>query len=255
MLISVVTPVHNGEKYIRETINSIKNQNYKNFEHIVIDALSTDNTLNIVKEYDHIKYLSENDNGQSEALNKGFMMAQGDILAWQNADDVYFPNTFQIVVDFFITNPEVDVVYGYYQLINSSSEWICNVYPIQWNRWLFSHGRFCPPQPAVFWRREVYETIGQLNEKLHYCMDVDFYSRAINLGFKFQRIPDMIGRFRVHNQSKTQNKNNEIKVYKEYKSVLGKNFNFNIIDVLIFKFFQYRAKITGGIKQKWLKKM
>jgi glycosyltransferase involved in cell wall biosynthesis len=89
MLISIVTPVYNGEKYIRETIESIANQSYKQFEHIIIDALSKDKTLEIIKEYKHIKYLSEKDNGQSDAINKGFKMAKGEILAWQNADDTW----------------------------------------------------------------------------------------------------------------------------------------------------------------------
>ena|ERR1035437_10170287 len=254
MKISIVTPVHNGEKYIRETIESIANQSYKHFEHIVIDALSTDNTLEIVKEYEHIKYLSEKDNGQSDALNKGFKIAQGDILAWQNADDIYFPDAFETVINFFKENPDADIVYGYYQLIDSNSKWICDVYPIKWNQWMFAHGRFCPPQPTVFWRRNVFEAVGQLNEKLHYCMDVDFYSRTIHEGFKFERIPKMMGKFRVHNQSKTQNKNNKQKVYEEYKKVLATNFNFSIVDGFFFELFQYRAKVSTIIKQKWLKK-
>ena len=253
MLISIITPVYNGEKYIRETIESIANQSYKNFEHIVIDACSKDNTLEIIKEYTHLKYLSEIDNGQSDAINKGLKMAKGDILAWQNADDTYFPDTFETVVNFFKEHRDVDIVYGYYQLIAEDSKWICDVYPIEWNKWMFAHGRFCPLQPTVFWRKKVTETVGQLDEKLHYCMDVDFFSRAINKGFNFQRISKMIGKFRVHSNSKTQNKDNDKKVYAEYKNVLATNFNFNSIDSLFFEFFQFRAKITSIVKQKLLK--
>lgn len=255
MLISIVTPVYNSGKYIRETIDSIANQSYRNFEHIVIDALSTDNTLEIIKEYKDIQYLSEKDNGQSDAINKGFNMAKGDILAWQNADDIYFPDTFETVVNFFKENPDVDIVYGYYQLIDSNSKWICDVYPIKWNQWLFAHGRFCPLQPTVFWRRRVFECIGQLNVDLHYCMDVDFFSRAIKNELKFERIPGMIGKFRVHDQSKTQSKSNKQKVYEEYKKVLRTNFHYNFIDVFFFEFFQYRAQLSSIVKQKWLKKL
>lgn len=255
MLISIITPVYNSEKYIRETIESIINQTNKHFEHIVIDAVSTDKTLEIIKEYRHIKYLSEKDNGQSEAINKGFNMAKGDILAWQNADDIYFPDTFETVINFFKDNPDIDIVYGYYQLIDTDTKWICDVYPIKWNKWMFAHGRFCPPQPTVFWRRGVFETQGELNEKLHYCMDVDLYSRSINKGFKFERIPKMMGKFRIHDQSKTQNKNNEKKVYEEYKNVLSSNFNYNFFDFLFFEFFKIRAILSKNIKQKWLKKI
>jgi glycosyltransferase involved in cell wall biosynthesis len=255
MKLSIVTPSFNSGKYIRETIESIAGQSYRNFEHIVIDGLSKDNTLEIVKEYKHIKFISEKDSGQSNAINKGFKMADGDILAWQNADDIYFPNTFKVVIDFFNKNPGIDVVYGYYQLVDSESKWICDVYPRQWSQWLFAHGRFCPPQPVVFWRRKVYESVGQLNENLHYCMDVDFYSRSINKDFTFSRIPEMLGKFRVHTQSKTQDKSNDRKVYEEYRSVLSTNFNYNAVDMLLFNGFQQRAKVTKIVKQKLLKKL
>lgn len=85
-------------------------------------------------------------------------------------------------------------------------------------------------------------------------MDVDLYSRSINKGFKFSRVPKLLGKFRVHDLSKTQNRENEKKVYQEYKNVLANNFNFNTFDHLIFAFFQLRAKATKVIKQKLLKK-
>ena len=255
MKISIVTPVYNSEKYIQETIESVANQSYKNFEHIVIDALSTDKTLEIVKNFKHIKYVSEKDNGQSDAINKGFKMADGDIFAWQNADDIYFSDTFETVINFFKENPAADVVYGYYQLIDMESKWICDVYPIKWNKWMFVHGRFCPPQPSVFWRSKVFLEIGQLKEQLHFCMDVDFYSQAINKGFNFNRIPKMIGKFRVHNQSKTQNTDNNKKVYEELKNVLSTNFSYTGMDFLFFWIFQIRAALSKNIKQNWLKKM
>jgi len=255
MKISVVTPVYNGEKYIRETIESIKGQSYNNYEHIIIDALSTDNTINIIKEYPHVLYLSEKDHGQSDAINKGFRLAKGDILAWQNADDLYFPNTFDTIVEFFNNHSEVDIVYGYYQLIDQDRKWICDVYPIKWSGWLFSHGRFCPPQPTIFWRRRVYEKVGLLNDSLNYCMDVDFYSRAVKNNFVFERIPKMIGQFRIHVDSKTQNRDNEKKVFEEYKKVLADNFNYNLFDIFLYKMFQARAKVTKVVKQKWLKKI
>jgi glycosyltransferase involved in cell wall biosynthesis len=255
MKLSIVTPVYNSGKYIRETIESIANQSYRNFEHIIMDGLSTDNTLEIAKEYKHIKCISEKDTGQSNAINKGFRMATGDILAWQNADDTYFPDTFEAVVTHFHDHPDVDIVYGYYQLIDGESRWMCDVYPIDWNRWLFAHGRFCPPQPTVFWRRKVYEAIGELDEKLHYCMDVDFYSRSINKKFNFGRIPKMLGKFRIHEQSKTQNKVNDRRVHDEYKNVLSMNFNYSKLDLLFFEVFQQRSKLAKNIKLKVFKKL
>lgn len=254
MKISIVTPTYNSENYIQETIDSIHSQSYKNFEHLVIDGLSKDNTVDIIKRANNITLVSEKDNGQSDALNKGFKLASGDLLAWQNADDLYLPGAFETVIRFFQMNPQVDVVYGYYQLIDSKSKWICDVYTPGWNTWAFSHGRFCPPQPTVFWRRRVHQKVGQLNEKLHYCMDVDFYSRAVNNNFKFARIPEMLGQFRVHTESKTQNEENEKKVAAEYKHVLAENFKYTKTDSFFFELFKFRASITKSLKMKWFKR-
>jgi len=195
MKISIVTPTYNSENYVQQTLDSIHNQSYKNIEHIVVDGLSTDKTLDIVKSYPQIKWTSEKDNGQSHAINKGFRMATGDIFAWQNADDIYCENALETVVNFFTNNPDVDVVYGSYKLIDSEGNWICDVNPIEWNEWLFAHGRFVPLQPTVFWRKRVADEVGTLNEELHYCMDVDFFARAVKRGFRFAKIPAVIGAF------------------------------------------------------------
>jgi glycosyltransferase involved in cell wall biosynthesis len=255
MKLSVVTPVYNGARFIRETIESIAKQSNQDYEHIVIDGLSTDGTMNIVSEYKRIKYVSERDRGQSNAINKGFKLSEGDVLAWQNADDIYFPDAFEIVLNFFKENPSIDIVYGYYQLIGIDGKWVCDVYPMSWSAWMFAHGRFCPPQPTTFWRRAVLEKLGDIDEELHFCMDVDFYSRAVNRGFKVGRIDKMLGKFRIHEQSKTQNVENERKVHDEYKRVLSKNFKYTKIDSVLFEFFQYRAKITKYLKCNFLKKM
>lgn len=254
MKISIITPTYNSGKYIRETIDSIHNQGFKNVEHIVVDGLSTDNTEEIVKSFKQIHWISEKDNGQSDAINKGFKLATGDIFAWQNADDLYLPMAFETIVNFFERNPNIDVVYGYYQLINQRGEWLCDVFPIQWNKWLFAHGRFVPLQPTVFWRRKVFEVVGLLDEKLHFCMDVDYFSRIANNGFKFALIKEMIGQFRVHDESKTQNSLNKIQVYNEYKKVLASNFNYNFIDRVFFDAFQIRSRLARAVKLKFLKK-
>ncbi len=255
MKISIITPSFNSGRYILETMKSIHTQSCKDFEHIVIDGLSSDDTLEIVGQFENVHLISEKDNGQSDAINKGFQKCTGDIIAWQNADDIYSPKAFETVVKFFQLNPAVDVVYGHYQLIDSESKWICNVYPIEWNSWMFAHGRFCPMQPTVFWRRRVFESVGFLNEKLHYCMDVDFFSRMVNNGFVFKLIPEILGQFRVHSQSKTQNSNNEKIVLNEYRAVLKTNFKFTLTDDLFFEFFQLRSQLAKTVKINLLKKV
>lgn len=253
MKISIVTPVFNSVRYIRSLIENIKSQERVEIEHIVLDGGSTDGTVEVLKEYSHLKWISEKDKGQSHALNKGFRISTGEILAWQNADDLYCSNAFNTIVDFFKNNSDVDMTYGDYQLIKADGSWICNVHPIKWNQWLFSHGRFVPAQPTVFWRRRVYETIGELNENLHYCMDVDFVARVCKR-FRIEKIPETIGQFRVHYASKTQNPINKKSIEKEYYTVLSNNFNYNILDRIFFIIFQKRKIFTTYIKQNLLRK-
>ena len=251
MKFSIVTPTFNSADYVKETIQNIQAQTYQDFEHIVVDGASTDGTVEILKNYPHLSCISEKDQGQSDAINKGFRLATGDILAWQNADDLYFPDTFQTVKEFFCEHPNVDVVYGDYQLIDSDGQWLVDVHPIQWSRWLFAHGRFVPLQPTVFWRRRVYEAIGELDESLHYCMDVDFFARA-SKQFSFARIPAMLGKFRVHLDSKTQNRTNQRQVYLEHKQILSQHFYYTWLDSWLFNLFYYRARLVRKIKSRQL---
>ena len=243
MKISIITPSYNSSDFLEETIISIKKQSYQHYEHIVVDGQSTDNTIQILQKYSDLKWISEPDNGQTDAINKGFEIATGEILAWQNADDLYFPHTLEKVADFFTTHQDVDVVYGDYQLIDIEANIICSVNPIQWDQWLFAHGRFVPMQPTAFWRRRVYEAVGNLNESLYYCMDVDFFARA-SKQFKFAKIPDMLGQFRIHDKSKTHEPNIRRKLYKEHKLVLSQNFNFSLLDKLIFDLFFLRSRLA-----------
>lgn len=248
MKISIITPSYNSQPYIENTIESIKNQSYSNFEHIVIDGLSKDSTVEVIKKYPHIHWISEADNGQSNAINKGFRIASGDILAWQNADDLYLPETFEIVAKTFANNPEVDVIYGNYQIIDVEGNFVCNVKAVDWNPWLFKHGRFVPMQPTTFWRRRVYDLVGDLDENLQYCMDIDFFCRAVSKRAKFLRVDKCLGQFRVHPASKTSNSINRSSVYQERKQVLAKHFNYSWIDSLYFDLFWYRGKIARFIK-------
>ena len=99
--ISILTPSYNQGEFIEKTIQSVLNQNHENFEHIIIDGGSTDNTVSIIKEYPHLKWVSEKDEGQADALNKGLKMATGDVIGWINSDDFYQDNIFMDVISHF----------------------------------------------------------------------------------------------------------------------------------------------------------
>jgi glycosyltransferase involved in cell wall biosynthesis len=254
MKFSIVTPAFRSGAYIEATIKSIAEQSYRDFEHIVMDGGSQDGTVDILKRHPHIQWVSEKDKGQSDAINKGFRKTTGDILAWQNADDLYLPGAFETVARVFRENPGVDVVYGDYQLIRADGSWLCDVHPIDWNLWKFAHGRFVPLQPTTFWRRRVYEALGDLDSDLHYCMDVDFFARAA-AKFTFMRIPELLGQFRTHDESKTHNRDNARKVKNEHRAVLARNFRYGALDHALFEFFHRRSRLAYLVKRKLLKRL
>src|SRR6202012_2755610 len=111
MKISIITPSYNQGQFIEDAIRSVLDQGYPDFEHIVIDNCSTDGTLDVLRKYPHIKWVSEPDGGQSAALNKGFRMSTGDVLAWLNCDDFYLPGAFQAAAQ-ALGAPAVDGVYS-----------------------------------------------------------------------------------------------------------------------------------------------
>ena len=204
--ISIITPSYNQGFFLEETINSIIKQNYPNLEYILIDGNSTDNTIDIIKKYeDKIDYwVSEPDNGQSHAINKGLKQAKGDILAYINSDDVYTEGAFFKVAKFFQENPEIGIVYGDIQLIDQNSKIIGTRREIEFDL-LMAHligFGIIIPQPATFWRKEVTEKIGLFDENNHFTMDQDYWYRA-SKHFKIKHLPEVLAQFRIHETSKT----------------------------------------------------
>lgn len=202
--ISVVTPSLNQSEFLEENILSVLGQNDPAFEHIVIDAASTDHTVEILKRYPHLRWVSEPDSGQSAALNKGFRMADGDVIGWLNADDCYCPGTFERVRELF-RNEQTMVVYGDGREINQHGNVIGKIIPrrisarefICYWRWKYS---YC--QPSFFFRRIALEQVGYLDESLHYVMDHDVFIRLILL-YPFVYVPQCFSSFRIHPESKT----------------------------------------------------
>ena len=124
-LVSIVTPSLNQGRFIEETILSIKNQSYPNIEHIIVDGGSTDNTLDIIKKYDgtyNMRWLSEPDEGQSDAINKGWKMSKGEIIAYLNSDDTYMPRAVETAVKFLTEHPDISMVYGGFNYIDEHGE-------------------------------------------------------------------------------------------------------------------------------------
>ena len=185
-LVSIVTPSYNQGEFIEETIQSVLNQDYAHIEYIVIDGGSTDNTVDILKKYDDkIIWVSEKDRGQTEAINKGYKKAKGEILGWINSDDTYQPGAIKKTVDYFKTHPDIKVVHGAGYYIDRDNR-ILRPYCSDPNAKASLPQTLNMCQPAFFIMREVIENVGLLDSNLHYCMDYEFIiriSRKYDIGF------------------------------------------------------------------------
>lgn len=203
--LSIITPSYNQSEFLERTIKSVIEQNYNNLEYIIIDGGSSDNSLSIIKKYsDQLAYwVSEPDNGQANAVNKGFDFSTGDIIGWINSDDTYLPGTFKIIIETFNKFPGIDVVYGDYFFIDNNDNILLKKKEIRadFNIILFARNTIC--QPTVFFRREVLKKVGKLTEDIHYGMDWDYWFRISNSGFKFKQIKNYLATFRWQGNSKS----------------------------------------------------
>lgn len=200
--ISIATPSYNQGKYIEEAILSVKNQNYPLFEHIIYDNCSNDDTHQIAAKYPHLKFISEKDEGQSDALNKGFKAATGDVIGWLNADDYYIPGTFEKVNDTFQKYPEVSAIYSNVKFVNQHGEFTRNLRthsPVKWMSLLYTFIQ----STSFFFKRDIIQNNNLLDKNLHYCMDMEFFARLLHQGYKFKHVDDYFACFRWHDSNKS----------------------------------------------------
>lgn len=256
---SIVIPSYNQGHLIEHTLLSIIEQDYKDFEIIVIDGGSVDETINVLNKYSpYIKYwVSEPDGGQSHAITKGFAVASGDILCWLNSDDIYLVNTLKQVNDAFIAE-KADIVYGNKLIINESGQ--CVSYrlvtpflPIILND-AYLCGGFGIYQPASFWTRNIYDQSGGIDQALRFCMDNDLFNKFVLLSAKFKFIDVYLAGFRVHSASKTSTLSS---IAKEEQGILYKKY---VIDTKIKhpnikKFFARLYRLTWFFLNGKLPKM
>jgi len=202
-LVSIITPSFNKGPYIEETIQSIRNQSYTTIEHIVIDGGSTDETLTILKKYNGlVSWFSEPDNGQSDAINKGWKIAQGDIIAYLNADDTYTPDAVATAVTYLKEHPDVSMVYGDGIMTDETGKFLRMGCAGEFSLRELIYCRNYILQPAVFLRRAVYDRIGGVDENLHLAMDLDYWIRA-GLLFKAVHISVPLATAKVYQDAKS----------------------------------------------------
>ncbi|MFH1457249.1 MAG: glycosyltransferase family 2 protein [Patescibacteria group bacterium] len=213
MKISIVTPSFNQGKYIDQTIKSVLHQRGDfELEYIIIDGKSTDNTLDIIKKHanrdNRLKWISEPDTGQSEAINKGLRIATGEIIGWLNSDDIYQPGCLKLVVEKFREKQEINWITGYCNIINEKNEVIRKFITKYKNIWLkyyyFNNLLILNfiSQPATFWRKKIVSDVGYLSEHQHLSMDYEYW---LKIGCKnlLHVIPSYLADFRVSQDNKS----------------------------------------------------
>lgn len=202
--ISIITPSYNMGHYIEQTIQSILSQNYEPLEYIVMDGGSTDNTLDILRKYeDRLTWYSERDNGQADAINKGFRRATGDVFAWLNADDIQLPGALQTVAAYFESHPESHFVYGNAHAMDGDGTdrgLRTHVQPCSFES-LLSFGDYIV-QPAAFWRAGLWQDIGELEPKWRYALDYEYWIRAAQK-YELHFIPQTLATERIYSGAKT----------------------------------------------------
>lgn len=228
ILISVVTPSYNCDPFIKETIDSVLSQGVASFEHIIMDGGSKDKTVDILKSYPHLKWKSEKDKGQSDALNKGFKLVKGEVVGWLNADDTYEPGTFKKVLDFFNANPAIDCIGTDINIIDEKSKKIgfSASKPFNLSEMLIVN---TVKQPTVFMRRKMVERLVGVDESLHYVMDHEFWVRANIEGFKIKYLPnEVFANFRMITGTKSFE--NAPNFYLEWASTVKRFFQNPLLD-------------------------
>ncbi|HXE95223.1 MAG TPA: glycosyltransferase family 2 protein [Dongiaceae bacterium] len=239
-VISIITPSCNQGVFLDGTIKSVISQEGDFFiDYIIVDGGSSDNSVDIIKRYDaslqngewpvkcrgiRYRWVSERDRGQTDALIKGFRMAQGEVFAWLNSDDTYLPGALQTAAGFFRDQPDTGLMYGDAHYIDAEGAIIGSYRTEKFDLdKLASANIIC--QPAAFFRRAAFEEAGGLDETLDFVMDYDLWIR-IGRGFTCRHIPCLLATYRLHEASKTINSDTLIRNSEESLAVTLRHFGW-----------------------------
>ncbi len=232
--ISIVTPSYNQAEFLEDTIKSVVTQDYQAWEYLIFDSASTDRSVSIIKKYaqkyPQIKWISQKDRGQVDAINQGLRQVTGDIIAYLNSDDYYLPGTFKrVALAYQQTN--FDWLVGNCQITSSKLAWtftLKHLWPIERSR-KFLEIFNTINQPSVFLTKKLIRKVGYFNENYHYAFDYDYWLRASLLSPPY-RLREPLAVFRIHQKSKGSTSFE--KQFREDMKICQENSSSLIIKVL-----------------------
>ena len=203
--VSIVTPSYGQGRFIADALNSVRLQRYSGpIEHVVMDGGSTDGTVEVLERFEGVRWVSEKDEGQSDALNKGFAVATGQIVGWLNADDFYLEDALQAVVQAFAEHPEADVVYGDCVFVDSVGAAVRSKEEHGFDRTVLTYFGCYIPTTAAFFRHGLIDRgLLRLEPEFHYVMDYELFMRLAAADVGFHYVPRDLAAFRWHDENKS----------------------------------------------------
>ena len=208
-LVSIITPSFNQARFLDESIQSVLSQDYPHLEYIIVDGASTDGSVEIIRHYASQLswWVSAPDQGQTDAINKGFAHANGEILAWINSDDTYLPGTVSEAVKFLIAHPEAALVYANANLIDEQGSVLGRFPAQQTSLTKLLHGSVHIPQQTTFFWARLWRKVGPLDPTFQFAMDYDLWVRLAKLA-PLVYTPQLWANFRLHGEGKSETLDN-----------------------------------------------
>jgi glycosyltransferase involved in cell wall biosynthesis len=267
LVISIITPSYNQKSFLAQTIESVIGQKGDFFlDYIIVDGESDDGSIEIIKHYARLldekkwdircrdiryRWISEKDHGQSDALMKGFLLAEGEILAWLNSDDLYLPGTLQTIAVFFRENHATTLLYGDSLYCDTEGE-VIGRYPTESFEFekLAYFNFIC--QPSTFFRKEAFKSVGGLDDTLCYAMDYDLFVR-IGKQFPCCYLPHIFSKYRLHESSKTMCAEDLYENHEEVLLLAMKHFGWAPLNRIYGSCNQYcQTRLPGFLKKSRL---